>query len=322
MPFSTPIPRDAYVDALRSLDPGRPATVVEVVPRTGWDRFHEIVLQLQARTLFRYVLHGSVGVGKSTELDRWRRQLTEQGVKVRYVVAPSDARAVVTLLEELRQHKGILLIDGLDLHPEDAQDWFGPATPLVDPRLPALVAVCPHSVGRWPPDRRDPKLTLVHLPPFPVIARDARVSWEGVRGMVPVLERRAAQGLLERPELAKRVVLMSGGVPRDAVRILRSAVLSAARRQTLVGLADVVAGERELRQDFEQAFHETDFETLGAVFDRRRYLDADPRLLTMGAVLTYEDQEGTYSLPHPVLWSAIGRDHGLAVEAAVAGNVP
>jgi hypothetical protein len=119
-----------------------------------------------------------------------------------------------------------------------------------------LVVVAPQVVARWAADDRDPKLTLLHLPPFTVLDRDGRASWDGVQ----------------------------------AVR--------------------------------EQAFTRADYDTLATVYQDRKYLSEDPRLLTMGAVLLYEDEEGTYALPHPLLHAAIGQDSRLMVDAAVAGNMP
>lgn len=316
--------REHYITALRALDPGRPAAGAQVARRVGWDRFEELRVQVEAGTRFRIALHGSAGVGKTTELLSWKERLGAMGVRVDYVAFHPRAEALHGLLRgRASQGAELLLVDGLDLRPEDADQWFGQGTPVVDPDLPALVAVAPTVVARWPADRRDPHFTLMHLPPFPVIGRDGRARWDAVSAMADMLRQRLAgeEALLEKPSLLKRIGLMSGGVPRDAIRILRGAVLTAAARSDLVTTGQVVAGERELRQDLEQSFVHGDLAVLRNVLDRQRFLEPDPRLLTMGAVLTYEDAEGIYALPHPLLRAALGAD-GLESDAAVAGNVP
>lgn len=312
--------RALFVEALRRLDPAKPAGDEEYQPRPGWDRFDEIVLQLDADVRFRMVLHGSVGVGKTTELLYWARRLEEKKVGVQYLQVELHGKS----LEEFVRNATVracrlLLLDGLDLQPDRAEQNFGPGTSLVDPGLPALVAVAPHAIGRWGPDRRDPKIQLVQLLPFPVLDRDGRAAWDGVHALAQLLSRRLGSvPVLERVSVLKRVALMSGGVPRDAVRILRGAVLSAAKRLMPVTVGDVTQGERELRQDFEQAFISGDKETLNTVRTQRVFLHPHERLLTMGAVLSYEDEQGAYAYPHPVL---LADQQRLMADAALAANM-
>lgn len=313
--------RALFVEALRRLDPAKPAGDEEYVARPGWDRFDEISLLLEAGVRFRMVLHGSVGVGKTTELQLWARRLVKSGISAVYAPLAVGSRPLVDLVHTAASGGNqLVLLDGLDLQPDQAEVNFGPGTILVTPSLPALVVAAPHAIGRWAPDRRDPKLQLVQLLPFPVVARNGRAEWPAVHALAELLGRRLGPvPLLERASLLNRVALTSGGVPRDAVRILRGAVLSAAKRRTPVTMGDVTQGERELRQDFEQSFVLGDAETLNEVRTRGVFLHPQERLLTMGAVLSYEDADGSYAFPHPVL---LRPDLPLWTDAVVAGNTP
>lgn len=313
--------RALFVEALRRLDPAKPAGDEEYVVRPGWDRFDEIALLLEAGVRFRMVLHGSVGVGKTTELQLWARRFAEKGIRVHSISFDPREHTLAKLARNAEVRAGqLVLVDGLDLQPEQAEANFGPGTPIVDPALPALIAVAPHAIGRWAPDRRDPKLQLVQLLPFPVVARNGRAEWTAVHALAGLLNRRLGSvPVLERMSLLMRIALMSGGVPRDAVRILRGAVLSAAKRQAHVTMGDVTQGERELRQDFEQSFVSGDAQTLNEVRTQGVFLHPQERLLTMGAVLSYEDADGSYAFPHPVL---LRPELPLWDDAVLAGNRP
>lgn len=316
--------RALFVEALRRFNPSKAAEGSLALARPSWDPLSKLLLQLEADVRFRLVLHGSIGVGKTTELLRWRRLLEAAGVPCSYHFFQSKTKLHQTIFSEISTSR-LLLLDGLDLQSDQAERWFGHGTALVDPELPALVAVAPHAIMRWPPDKRDPKLELLHLPPFPVLHRSGRANWEGVAAMRRMLEVRLEElDIFEKPSLLGRIVLMSGGVPRDAVRLMRGCLLAAAARGAKVSMGDVVAGERELRQDYEHAFTKGDYNMLSEVATESKFLHADPRLLTMGAVLSYEDQEGSYARPHPVLMSTLGPklSMDLVIDAAAAGNAP
>lgn len=90
------------VEALRRLDPATPpnehAHVARdaALPGRGWDLPDRLVPLLLAGSRFRALLHGCVGVGKSTELLRWERELAPFATVVRVDVAPTgDVRETV-----------------------------------------------------------------------------------------------------------------------------------------------------------------------------------------------------------------------------------
>ena len=73
------------IDALKKLNPTLPANDGEYVDREwegmarGWDVMEQIEALLAAEQLVRGVLHGPIGVGKSTDLRRWGRGLGLNG---------------------------------------------------------------------------------------------------------------------------------------------------------------------------------------------------------------------------------------------------
>lgn len=288
-------PSPDLVSALVRLDPGAPAAPDQLEERVdagpGWNKVDELQALLAAGVRFRILLHGAVGVGKTTELRRWERELGAT-----YLVASEPA--------DLTSREGVrlALVDGLDTQTGTFAWNFGPGSWLIDPANPPLVATVPASFARTSPAERDPGFTAVwYLPPFRVLRRDGQLHAEGLDAVARLLARRlTGLDVLERTGLLHRVALASGGVPRDAIRILRGAVL-AALRDGRIGDAHLLRGSREVRQDLEQALRPEDLATLATVRSSGEFR-GDGRLVLAGVVLGYEDEGGNrYWRPHPLL---------------------
>ncbi len=83
------------------------------------------------------------------------------------------------------------------------------------------------------------------------------------------------------------------------MRILRGAFLASIGAAE-VNAAHLAAGEREVRQDVEQALQTGDIAVLDRVRESRVYR-GDPRLSLANAVLAYEGESRRYWAPHPLL---------------------
>lgn len=86
------------IDALKKLNPTAPAAPREVIDREwegmarGWDTLEQIETLLAADYTVRGVLHGPIGVGKTSELRRWARGLRREAkVLVVSVQRPTQA---------------------------------------------------------------------------------------------------------------------------------------------------------------------------------------------------------------------------------------
>lgn len=356
-------PRPELLTALQRLDLSRPPPDDAWVDGSvrGWGEPDRIRVLLQAGQRFRIGLHGPLGSGKTSELERWRRELegvatvlsvraaddaqahaqpwavvleavntqlpmTVLGARVRQVVteirdeairarnAGGDARdsdgfrerfsVALTKAETVFGRPILILWDALDLlGVGQADDLLGPNGSLLDPALPALVVAVPHpwALERSAAQRHRSLDTLLHLPPFPVFDRGGRAAPAVVAAVAEGLSRRlGGVGLVEGgTELLERVALSSGGVPRHAVQILRQAVLRAALRGGKVDLAGVIEGERELRQDLEEAARnrlpQLNSFRVGGSHQR------DVGLVMANVILGYEDGDGRYYLLHPLL---------------------
>ena len=245
------------------------------MPR-GWNAMERAEALLLAGQPLHALVHGCSGVGKTTELLRWREALAGR-IEVIYTRLPLDghyansvgralwAAMSVTERHGLEQNMGaqsfaerivamrhqplLMLMDGGDLVDEfQAGQWFGPGGVVADHRLPSAIITAPH-------------------------------AWQLADGLA---SRLAGLDILETPDLLLRIARQSGGVPRYAVVLLRQAVLAAAGG-TVVRSAHVLEAERELRQDLEQG--------IGSALDHGRPpIDFPLRHRVSGAILTYEGE--------------------------------
>lgn len=380
----------ATIEALRRLQAHEPATDDQYIARDGsglsiaWGWPKRLELELRAGGRPRILMHGPIGVGKTTELLRWGRMLAAWRPLVVRVDAPkdpwdaawqifhdvlrqlelgqqllqtiqlprtynagepvSDPAALAAAWTSLIGHPsrpsaaghrapGLLLIDGIDLiPPSQVTTFFGPGSPLALPALPPCVIVAPNTlITLSPATERDPRFDVVHVWPFPVRdPHDKRVEPTCEWLAHGLLHRLADLPLRFEPGIPELIVEMSGGVPRDAIRMLRQALITSVG-QPSVGTAAAFAGMREVRQDLEQAL--TDEERRGlealaawlsleapgtmvtgldslasAIMGLHGEQTAPPvpavdrqALIRKSAVLVYEGEESRYALVHPLL---------------------
>lgn len=332
------------IEALKQLNPGSPAAAGVYVGRAvegrarTWTLPERLRVLLAAGERFRVLMHGCVGVGKTTELDAIERALGVDNTVLRVAVrlGANDRvdnaaheqvhRALISYLgaqvtledayAQARQKSGrplVILVDGVDLASEErtasalatgswmAADW-----------LPPIVYVVSHSIITWGPHQRDPAFdTPAHLAPFPVIRSDGRPDADAILHFGDGLARRLPDPrIIGGRDLLYRIALSSGGIPRDAIHILRAALIAAADVGH-VNEAHVLEGERELRQDLDQSLRPGDADILDEVNDKAWYV-GDASLVIKRAVLPYDDPAGErYWRVHPLLDHVIRRDRSL-----------
>lgn len=346
------------IAALKRLNPTAPAGVEQYVPRDGrdgsrgWDQPERLEALISAGYPVRALLHGAIGVGKTTEILRWINglqstfliahvkvagsQLSQLGAEYGgYGWGPDGALAQILreavedwqrsagawdpeevddplanpwpLVGRLAQQRGkalLLLIDGTDLLPSDS-------LPLALTRIrntlsdsvAGLVCVAPHA-----PLAANPEILHAagynyqwHLPAFPVVRRDGSRDVAVTAHLASGLAQRLVNlDVLEDPEFCfTEASYYSGGVPRDAIRILHSALLAAARVGK-VNSYHLTMGLREVRQDLSQPLHPSDWLTLREVARTGNPMGARS-LIAGNAILAYETEQDRYWRPHPLL---------------------
>lgn len=104
--------------------------------------------------------------------------------------------------------------------------------------------------------------------------------------------------------LLRHVALLSGGIPRLMVSMLRTAVLHSSRGR--IDLSSIELGAREVRQDLEDVATQVKGWSEGrdALFPHTR-VRPDSALLTSGAMLAREAPEGRVYVVHPLLFPAL-----------------
>ncbi len=304
--------QDELIEALRRLDPGKPPPDDHYVDRTAyrWSLPEKLPLLLAAGHRLRLLMPGGIGTGKTTELQRMAAAMRSPELWTQVIqLDPQNIRTLGSVIKQQmdarrkqRPHSQFLFfVDGLD---RAALSVFGPASPLCAPGLPSVVYSAPQRMVLQSSTERDSRFdtTLHHVAPLPVLDRNGRVDAGVVEAFAQGLKRRF-QGLsvMSDIRLFRRVALASGGIPRDAVVILRSAVLAAASHGQ-IELAHVLEGERELRQDLMQSLSASDITLLMNVFTYKSTTTAGDELAHQRAVLAYEDQDSRYWLPHALLW--------------------
>jgi hypothetical protein len=228
-------------------------------------------------------------------------------------VTENRKQRVVEVLRGLPKGTGgrpvLLLIDGLELLP-NAADLFRPGGALMDPDLPSLIATAPYSMPLLHGSDIAPAfLDKWHLQPFPVLSqttdatqgRQAQPSAATVRRFAEHLRQRtgSAGELFDHPDFFDRIALMSGGVPRHAMLLLRGALLSAIS-QPRVTLSDVLRAERDLRQDLLASLREGDDEVMRSVEETGRFFGGE-HLLRGSVVYAIEGERQREWTVHPLL---------------------
>lgn len=353
-----------FVTALERLNPSEPARPEWYVERRSAAML-KVVALAQANRKVRALLHGNIGVGKTTELNmaeellsesltvlrvnvgagslpqalndairtgikNWARARSAEQLKARATQAIAQMVAadappnvwsgnshrmvdgfkfsVWQLLDDVAEAAGrsvILVVDGLDLRSADELvGILGPNSVLADPELPAVVYTMPNYVlGLLPDSLRDHRFQPVdHIAPFPVVHPDLSANYDAIDVLADGLRRRLhGLEILQNAEIdLRRVAWQSGGVPRDAVRILQAAVL-AGLQATHLNARHLQEGARELRQDLEQGLRPDDVAILQRVRETRTHQGAG-HLIAQNAILPYDGPEHRYWLPHPLLW--------------------
>lgn len=340
--------RVTVIEALRRLDPTRPADATTYVERgEGWSALERLELLLLAGVKVRALMVGSIGVGKTSELHRWARSLggpltpvllrlddprrwsdgavwqavgaapelrgLDQSLTVRSL-ASGGVSERVRRLESRDKTRVVLLIDGLDLLPlAEAERAFAPGSPLVDPELPPVVYTAPAGLlSGEGSSARDERFEAPpwHVPPFGVVALDRSPREPELQRLIAGLGRRLeGLDLFGSPDFALRsAAFYSGGVIRDAIRILRSAILAGAPAGR-VNDHHVQLGLREIRQDLEQGLTAYEIDLLRQA--SRGEVVLEPSLVASNRLIPYEGGERRYWLPHPLLWDLVDARPGL-----------
>lgn len=324
--------RELIVEALKRLLAHEPADDAVYMDRTApggvswpWPTRLEVLVDAQGSRRPRILLHGPIGTGKTTELRRWERVLRAAGREVVYLaISPPELGGPLDLgwlagvafqaahpgqsdngrgLPWFQSWRGILLVDGLDLTPErHARSLFGPSTRLVEPIVPAVVYVAPHALlTDDPKNDRDHRFDdWAYVSPFPVIGEDLKPDLTVVQWFADGLRRRLDG--LDLPiddAVFRHAALWSGGVPRDAIRILRATLLASLGAKA-VSMAAGLAGRREVRQDLEQALTVSERRAIAG----KAWEPFERELIKKNAVLTYEGKERRYAALHPLLADA------------------
>lgn len=358
------------IDALKKLNPTLPAGPDELIDREwegmarGWDVMERIEVLLAAEHTVRGVLHGPIGVGKTTELQRWARGLA--GVAKVLVVSVGRPKQPMKTAEDVygllkdsiwaalqfddedsammarseslaefgpikrmlewsefyaefkRYRAGLLLIDGLDLLPNDQAALFGAARNLPLDELPSVVFVASHP---WctltPREQRDSRLDYIwELPCFAVQSPMGTLNKPAIDALAAGLRKRLADAesaFWDLDRCCQEAAYYSGGVPRDAIRILHSAVLSAAKSGN-VNAANLALGVNELRQDLAQSLSSGELQKV-ALVGRSMNHEGDVSLISKNAILPYDLPERRYWLPHPTLKNLIGAPQGVILDS-------
>lgn len=241
--------------------------------------------------------------------DEMRRQIKEGGNE------PIDLLA--QLLDDLAEHRPVLLLDGLDkLPPVQARDSFlgDEKKPMVEAPGAAILTI-PISLIYEPTfnvlserynNAGSAVLPAVRLYDLDTATNTRRRSEEGVRIMRRIVEARvdAIDPKIVMPEATERAIVGSGGNIRELARLLQSSVVKAhVRRGTFIEEQDVVAAIADQRESFRRAYDPRFLPVLEKV--RRDYRlegpgDITKQLLYGLWVMEYRNGIAWYCLPDPV----------------------
>lgn len=303
-----------FIEALRRLDPAQTPTEEQWIDRPeevmgrGWDLADDLRVLLEVGAPIRVLLHGAVGVGKTTELRRLIGGL-EAGQDIsliiyNYTKGLSSHYDISSYINKSKSK--LIIIDGLDLISfDDVFRLIESGTSLCDENLPPVIYVMPHdtmlSISREDIDSRFTK--VYHLPPFPVQLPGKKQNSGAIDHMALGLKKRLQDLPVPIDDLTyRRIAYHSAGIPRHAINLLRHLILSAARKNRHLP-THLLEAERELRQDLEQALRDGDELILQRTHSAAAHTwsDASPRLIRNSVLLPYEGPERRYWCVHPLL---------------------
>lgn len=305
-----------FIEALRRLDPAQTPTDGQWIDRPeevmgrGWDLAERLELLIEAKVPIRALLHGAVGVGKTTEMQRLTKKINCH-IENFSGDTPLDLIEMIYNLKktEYKQYN-LIIVDGLDLLPnKEITEELRQGTMLCNEELPNIMYIIPHDTAlETTRDTRDHRFTdIYHLAPFPIQGIKGTQQNNAIEYM--------ANGLMKRFEdipinidsnLLKRVAYYSGGIPRHAIIILRHAILASAKKNIFLP-THILHGERELRQDLEQALRNDDISTLIQVHQTGKFISKkeSDRLIRNSVIIPYDGPENRYWSVHPLLLSRI-----------------
>ena len=279
------------------------------IPRPNFTLPGELQLMLASGLRPKILVSGPPGCGKSRMLEQLQAELSDSA---QVVLVDLGGTADLPVLESLVRSMGgkrqeglreviaeyasalplLVVVDGFDkVESGVAKNLFGPNSPWFHPLLPAMVVLGPPTLLTWGREQWDSRFDRFEaLVPFPVRRLDGAPDVRGLPAMLQILRQYWPAGSKHLRELA----LASGGLPRDAMRMLRDALLIGQGKLTPAGVQGAITRmEQELRQGLspQQA---ADL----AQIEKSHLFQGDPCLIERGLAL--RDGSGAWAV-HPLL---------------------
>lgn len=281
------------------------------IPRPNFTLPGELQLMLASGLRPKILVSGPPGCGKSRMLEQLQHELADSAQVVavdlggtgdlpvlQSLVRTMGGKRHENLREVLAEYASelplLVVVDGFDkLESGLANALFGPNSPWFHPLLPAMVVLGPPALLTWGREQWDSRFDRFEvLVPFPVRRLDGAPDVRGLPAMLQILRQYWPAGSKHLRELA----LASGGLPRDALRMLRDAVLIGQGKLSPVAVQRAITRmAQELRQGLTPR-QAADLEEI----EKSRLFQGDPCLIERGLAL--RDSSGAWSV-HPLLRS-------------------
>lgn len=264
-----------------------------------------------ARPLAAAVKHLLSVARESTDTRRTLRSLVGKGGD------RDPQQLLVKLLEDLRERRPVVVLDGLDkLAPEQAWEFFlnNKRKPMADAPCAAILAI-PLSVVYEPGfnvlserynNADSAVLPAIRLYEFDDVKRKRERSESGFSVLRRIVEARIApiDARVVMSGAVDRAIEGSGGNIRELARLLQASIVKAyVRRGAFIEPRDVEAAIADQRESFRRAYQPRFLPFLKRVRDEFRLENADDvgKLLLYGLwVMEYRNGITWYSLPVPV----------------------